>query len=180
MSSRDEMEVLEIGADGAFDIPSPEKIKKATVLDTCPSSATQQEGEAFIATRKFEGKMAGYCFKTGPKGTGYYFDPIQGGSMKRKSPAVDYTALQKSIKPGEYKVYQDSKAMLVLLRTSSVDEKVKDIKLNETNNVFSNVVVSVEAAESYSVEIPNNVGVSSQGTSAKIWEDFVSIRIPVI
>jgi hypothetical protein len=186
MSFRDEIEVLEMGEDGAFDIPSPEKMKKSAPLPDAsyfPSSADKssadKQGGLFIAASKFEGNMPGYSFKTGSFGTGYYFDPTQGVSMKRKVPRMDYKALRNGIRPGEYRVFQEETAMIVLLRTSSVDEKVKEIKLNDVNNFYSNVIISIESADSYSVDIPNVIEVSSQGSTAKIWEDFVSIRIPV-
>lgn len=161
-------EVLEIGDDGVFDIPSPPKPTKV-------AAASSEDGEAFIKASKFQGKKEGYVFKTSTSGTGYYYDSIQGAPMQKMEEKVNYVALKESIQPGEYKLYKEAASMLVLLRTSSADDKVKDIKFKD-----SKVVINIESADSYSVDIPDTYDVSSSASSAKIWNDFVSIRIPVM
>ena len=54
------------------------------------SSSSSADAPEFIATKVFNGRKAGYLFKQGGKGLGYYYDPVQkvdfgiGDNKKRK------------------------------------------------------------------------------------------------
>lgn len=53
-------------------------------VDASASEPATNEEPKFIESKKFNGKRVGYFFQKGPKGIGYYIDPVQ----KIKSPNV--------------------------------------------------------------------------------------------
>ena len=64
------------------------KNKKSKVSVTSPGGESGDNDAPFIESKKFAGRKPGYCFKKGPKGLGYYTDPVQIKQTKKQPVAV--------------------------------------------------------------------------------------------
>ncbi len=126
-----DIEVIELGEDGSFDIPYIRPV--STAARTHTDSYTVED-----------------CLGT-------------------ESNIVDESFLKNSINVGEYKIYQKTNVLYVILRLAQ-EEQLKTLTLE--NHTLQ---ITTDSAKGYKIEIPESCLVKPSSAVCKVWNDFATI-----
>ena len=161
-------EILELGADGTFSIPSPSK--KATIKEAKP---LQQPTK----TVPPPSKPAAVTTPKAPETVKAPEPPPKKETVKvpepQKTKTNDVHDLLNSVSPGEYKVYRDGSTINVIV---CLQDEQKVTSMSMTDNQIRLLISDTIPKE---LVVPLPMSVNPQTASCRTFKSFVTLQVTV-